>query len=283
MKLTTIHSGLFKLDGGAMFGVVPKQMWHRLNPPDENNMCTWAMRCLLLETDNKKILFDTGMGDKQGDKFRSHFEPHGPYTLLQSLEDAGVKPDDITDVFLTHYHFDHVGGAVSKREDGRLEPTFPNADYWSNQPHIDWAMNPNMREKASFLKENFVPLEAEGVLKTLAAKAPREFWSEDVEVLFVNGHTEKMMIPHININGRTVVFCADLLPSTGHLGLPYVMAYDVRPLVTLKEKEPFLKMAVERNYLLYLEHDPIAECIEIGINERGKFVVTKAGALSDFL
>jgi glyoxylase-like metal-dependent hydrolase (beta-lactamase superfamily II) len=274
---------MFKLDGGAMFGVVPKKLWHKLNPPDENNMCTWSMKCLLLEVGEKKILFDTGMGIKQGEKFRSHFEPHGPFDLFSSLQQLNISKEDITDVFLTHYHFDHVGGAVSKEEDGRLSPAFPNATFWSNQAHIDWATEPNARERASFLKENFVPLQEAGVIRTLEAKEEMESWTNEVDVLYVNGHTEKMMIPHIRINGRTVVFCADLLPSAGHLGMPYVMSYDIRPLVTLEEKGKFLKKAVENNYILYLEHDPVIECIEIGLNEKGRFAITNSGSLAELL
>jgi glyoxylase-like metal-dependent hydrolase (beta-lactamase superfamily II) len=280
MKLSTIHSGLFKLDGGAMFGVVPKQLWKRLNPPDDNNMCTWAMKCLLLEKDGKKILFDTGMGEKQDEKFRSHFEPHGPYHLLSSLEDHGVGADQVTDVFITHLHFDHCGGAVAKEGD-RLYPTFGNATYWSNRTHLEWAREPNARERASFLKENFVPLEDEGVLKHLPEKRLQAF-SDDIDVLMVDGHTEKMMIPHIRIGERTLVFCADLLPSAYHLGLPYVMAYDVRPLVTLEEKSAFLEEAYKNEYVLFLEHDPVHECITITKNERGKYVVKASGSLADF-
>lgn len=282
MKLSTIHSGLFKLDGGAMFGVVPKQLWKRLNPPDENNMCTWSMRCLLLEDGDKKILFDTGMGQKQNEKFRSHFEPHGPYDLITSLTSAGVSPDEITDVFITHYHFDHVGGAVKRRENGDLVPTFENARYWSNQRHVDWATTPNHRERASFLKENFQPLESHGVLNTIDTGDHMTSWQSNIDVLFVDGHTEQMMIPHIRIGGKTLVFCADLMPSTGHLGLPYVMAYDIRPLDTLREKEAFLKKAVEEEYILFLEHDRDTECVTLKIDERGKYVVDRAGRLSDF-
>lgn len=283
MKLSTVHSGLFKLDGGAMFGVVPKQMWKKINPPDENNMCTWAMKCLLLEDGPRKILFDTGMGQKQGDKFRSHFEPHGPYDLIDSLKEKEVRPEDITDVFITHLHFDHVGGAISRGDDERLVPTFPNAKYWSNQAHWEWAKEPNPRERASFLKENFMPLEEEGLINFIDSGKEKTTWIDNIDVLMVDGHTEKMMIPHIQINGRTVVFCADLLASSGHLGLPYVMAYDIRPLSTMKEKKTFLDLAIENNYLLYLEHDPVIECIEIGFNDRGRYVVTKSGSLDEML
>lgn len=283
MKFSTVQSGLFKLDGGAMFGVVPKQLWKRLNPPDDNNMCTWSMRCLLLEDGDRKILFDTGMGHKQGEKFRSHFEPHGPYDLIDSIEKAGVSPSEITDVFITHYHFDHVGGAVKRDDKDNLVPAFENARYWSNQKHIDWATTPNHRERASFLKENFKPLEEHGVMNLLPTGDTMTSWLGNIDVLFVNGHTEKMMIPHIRVNGKTVVFCADLLPSTGHLGLPYVMAYDVRPLDTLAEKEAFLNKAVEENYILYLEHDRETECITVTRNDRGKFVVDQKGLLSDFI
>lgn len=283
MKITTIHSGLFKLDGGAMFGVVPKQMWKKLNTPDDNNMCTWSMRCLLLEWDDRKMLIDTGMGDKQGDKFRSHFEPHGPYSLNASLEEAGLKADDITDVFLTHLHFDHVGGAVSKEEDGRLSPTFTNATYWSNKAHWEWARTPNPRERASFLKENFIPLEEQGVVQHLPDDAEVLNWIPQMDVLFVNGHTEKMMVPLIKYQDKTIAFCADLLPSAGHVGLPYVMSYDIRPLFTMKEKKSFLDKAVEGEWILFLEHDHRCPCITIELNDRGRYAVKKRGSLKEFL
>ena len=283
MKVTSIHSGLFKLDGGAMFGVVPQQLWKHHNEPDENNMCTWAMRCLLVETDSRKILLDTGMGNKQDEKFRSHFEPHGPYSLLNSLSNIHIRADEITDVFLTHLHFDHCGGAVHLDQLGTLSPTFPNAKYWSNRAHWEWARNPNPREKASFLKENFVPLEEEGMVHFIPTDDFITSWIDGINILHVDGHTEKMMIPHIRMGNKTIVFCADLLPSAGHLGLPYVMSYDIRPLETLKEKKSFLDKAVEEEYILFLEHDKDQECIQVGLNEKGRYTIRQRGNLSDFI
>ena len=223
MKLYTIDTGLFKLDGGAMFGVVPKKIWSKLNPPDENNMCTWAMRCLLIETGDRLVLVDTGIGDKQDEKFRNHFEPHGNADLISSIEKSGFTASDVSDVILTHLHFDHCGGAVSKNTNGALVPTFPNAIYWSNEPHWKWACETNPREKASFLKENFLPLEKVGIL---------QFAKEKEEILpgiiphFVYGHTEAMMVLEIQGINRPLFYCADLIPSKWHIGLPWVMAYD---------------------------------------------------------
>lgn len=271
IKLTTIPTGLFKLDGGAMFGVVPRRLWQRLNPPDENNMCTWAMRCLLIETDNRKILIDTGIGDKQDEKFRSHFEPHGTDSLIGSLDQYGISPEAITDVFLTHLHFDHVGGAVKKDENDNLVPTFPNATYWSNEQHWNWAMNPNPREKASFLKENFVPLKEHGVLKFIPVQDGGVEWLPGLTVHFAYGHTEAMMLLEIKTETDTVMYCADLMPSHFHLGLPYVMSYDIRPLETLKEKKWLLDKAVNENLVLFYEHDPVMEMGRVRVDERGKY------------
>ena len=282
MKLTVINSGFFKLDGGAMFGVVPKQLWQRLNPPDEKNLCTWSMRCLLIEIEDKKILVDTGMGDKQDDKFRSFFEPHGPYSLLGSLAEKGFKAEDITDVFLTHLHFDHCGGAVKTDENGNQVPTFPNATYWSNKSHYDWAFDPNPRERASFLKENFVPLMDAGVLKFVEEAEGLEIW-KGVKARFVYGHTEAMMPLEITYNGQRIIYCADLLPSSFHIGMPYVMSYDVRPLVTLKEKKRLLEEAVERKDILFFEHDPQMECCTVKRNEKGRIVLDEALQLEEQL
>lgn len=281
MKLTTIHSGYFKLDGGAMFGVVPKTLWNRLNPADENNLCTWSLRCLLIETGDRKILVDTGMGDKQDEKFRSHFHPHGPYTLKNSLKEHHVKPEDITDVFLTHLHFDHVGGAVERNGDGDLVPTFPNATYWSHEEHYDWAYTPNDRERASFLKENFVPLKDHSVLKFIEAENGEE-WLPGIRIHTAKGHTHKMMIPELDFNGRKLYYCADLLPSSGHLRMPYVMSYDVRPLETLKEKAFLLNRALEQDAILYFEHDPSVECCTLTKDQRGRIVLDKKVSLEDF-
>ncbi len=266
MKLTTINTGLFKLDGGAMFGVVPKSIWSRTNKADENNMCTWAMRCLLIEQGNQKILIDTGIGNKQSEKFFQYFYLHGEDSLLGSLEKVGVKREEITDVFLTHLHFDHVGGAAMKF-DGQVELTFPNATYWSNSKHWEWAKNPNPRERASFLKDNLSPIEESGQLKFI--NSPEECPFENVELYFVSGHTESQMLPIINYNEKKIAFVADLFPSVGHLPIPYVMSYDTQPLLTLEEKQAFLTQAMEENYILFLEHDPINECCSLQKTERG--------------
>jgi glyoxylase-like metal-dependent hydrolase (beta-lactamase superfamily II) len=267
MKLHVINTGFFKLDGGAMFGVVPKVIWQRSNPADDNNLCTWAMRCLLIEDEDRLILVDTGIGDKQDAKFLGHYYLHGDATLEKSIQKAGFTFDDITDVFLTHLHFDHVGGAVI-RESETLKPTFKNAIYWTNQKHWDWAVNPNAREKASFLKENILPLQESGKLKFIENKEGVNF-TKNIKVKFANGHTEAMMLPVINYKGKTLVYMADLLPSIGHIPLPYVMAYDMFPIKTLNEKTAFLNEAVENDYILILEHDPINECCTLQKTEKG--------------
>jgi glyoxylase-like metal-dependent hydrolase (beta-lactamase superfamily II) len=267
MKLHVIHAGNFKLDGGAMFGVVPKSIWQKLNPSDENNLCTWAMRCLLIEHGDRLILIDNGMGDKQNEKFFGHYYLHGEHTLEKSLSQAGFSKDDITDVFLTHLHFDHCGGAIV-REGERLIPAFKYATYWSNSEHWKWATEPNDREKASFLKENILPIQESGRLKFIERKEGIKFMP-DVSLRFVNGHTESMMLPQIEYRGRTVVFMADLLPSVWHIPMPYVMAYDTRPLLTLNEKRAFLNEALEKNYVLFFEHDPLLECCELTMTEKG--------------
>ncbi len=273
MNIKIIESGYFKLDGGAMFGVVPKVMWQKLNPPDENNMCTWAMRCLLIEQGDRKILVDTGMGDKQDEKFRSHFHPFGKKTLVESLQDEGVEPEEITDVLLTHFHFDHVGGAVKIGQNGKYELTFPNATYWTNELHYKWADNPNPRERASFLKENFVPLLDSGKLQYIDVQKEDVNWLPNIDIRFLYGHTEAMMIPIISYNGQKILYCADLMPSTGHIGLPYVMAYDIRPLVTMDERARMLSEAVEKNHRLFLEHDPKTAMISVVKNDRGRVVL----------
>jgi len=267
MKLHTINTGLFKLDGGAMFGVVPKTIWQKTNPADENNLCTWAMRCLLIEDGDKLILVDTGIGDKQDQKFFSHYYLHGDDTMDKSLAHLDFNREDITDVFLTHLHFDHVGGAIV-REGEKLVPAFKNANYWSNEKHWQWAIEPNEREKASFLKENILPIQESGQLKFIAEKENIE-WQKDICISFAYGHTDAMMLPKINYKGKTIVYMADLLPSVGHLPLPYVMAYDMFPLQTLTEKQIFLEEAVANDYILYLEHDPIHECCTLQRTEKG--------------
>lgn len=286
MKLSVINTGFFKLDGGAMFGVVPQQMWKKLNPPDENNMCTWSMRCLLVETGNRKILIDTGMGNKQGEKFRQHFEPHGEDSLVGSVRNLGLSPEEITDVFITHMHFDHVGGAVKRDHKDKFVPTFPDATYWSNQAHYDWAYTPNARERASFLHENFVPLKEANRLKMIDIEEGVEFLP-DFNIRFAYGHTEAMMLPQIKVNNKTVIFCADLFPSIGHIRLPYIKSYDLRPLDTLKEKGILHEEAIENDYILYFGHDPIHQCATLKRDERGRIVLDKtmtlAEALIDFI
>ena len=270
MTVHTLDTGLFKLDGGAMFGVVPKSMWQKLVPADDNNMCTWALRCLLVEDGNRLLLVDTGIGSKQDDKFRGHFYLHGDDTLENSLRQRGFTSADITDVFLTHLHFDHCGGAVVRTPDDKLQLAFPNAMYWSNQAHWDWAVTPNPREKASFLKENILPIQESGQLQLLssAAGVPTAL-SSIREIVYVDGHTEKMMLPVLNYKGRTLAFVADLIPSAAHVPLPYVMGYDMRPLMTMQEKEHLLQRAATENWVLVLEHDAQHECITVQHTERG--------------
>jgi glyoxylase-like metal-dependent hydrolase (beta-lactamase superfamily II) len=271
MKIHVLNTGFFKLDGGAMFGVVPKTMWQKTNPADENNMCSWAMRSLLIEDGNRLMLIDTGIGDKQSEKFFSHYYMYGNDSLHGNLAKLGFHANDITDVFLTHLHFDHCGGAINWNEskDG-YRPAFPNAIYWSTENHWKWATEPNPREKASFLAENILPIQESGQLKFIERSG--DFTKNvfpNMDVLFVDGHTESMMIPHINYQGKTVVFMADLLPSTGHVPLPYVMGYDTRPLITMEEKKNFLNKASEENYVLFLEHDSVNECCNLIQTEKG--------------
>jgi glyoxylase-like metal-dependent hydrolase (beta-lactamase superfamily II) len=267
MELFTIDTGYFKLDGGAMFGVVPKSIWNKLNPADDNNMCTWAMRCLLIRDGKRLILVDNGIGNKQDAKFFSYYYLHGDATLDSSLAAHGFHRDDITDVFLTHLHFDHCGGSI-RREGERLVPAFKNAVYWSNEAHWQWATQPNEREKASFLKENILPIQESGQLQFVAQQDGLAF-TDNISIRFAHGHTEAMMLPQIRYKDRTIVFMADLLPSTGHLPLPYVMSYDMFPLTTLKEKKSFLQEAQEQQYTLFLEHDPKVECCTLQLTERG--------------
>ncbi|HRP57123.1 MBL fold metallo-hydrolase [Agriterribacter sp.] len=268
MKLYSINTGYFKLDGGAMFGVVPKSIWNKLNPADENNLCTWAMRSLLIEDGNRLILVDTGIGNKQDAKFFGHYYLHGDDTLDRSLARYGFHRHDITDVLLTHLHFDHVGGAIVI-EKNKMVPAFKNATYWSNERHWQWATKPNDREKASFLRENIQPIQDSGKLKFIEVKEDIAF-SNNVTIRFVNGHTHAMMLPQINdYKGRTLVYVADLLPSVGHIPIPYVMAYDMFPLTTLQEKKAFLQEALQNNFILFFEHDPVNECCTLHMTERG--------------
>ena len=265
MEIALINTGYFKLDGGAMFGVVPKSIWSRTNPADEKNLCSWAMRSLLIKDGNKVILVDNGMGTKQSDKFFSYYDLHGNESLQGSLHNQGLTESDITDMFLTHLHFDHCGGGV-KREGEHLLPTFGNATYWSNKSHWQWATVPNQREKASFLTENIIPMEASGQLKFIPDTNQNDL---PFEIIYVNGHTEKMMLPKVKYKGKTVVFMADLLPSVGHIPLPYVMAYDTRPLLTMEEKGKFMQEAADNGYILAFQHDPVNECCTVKHTDRG--------------
>lgn len=268
MKLYTINTGYFKLDGGAMFGVVPKSIWNKLNPSDENNMCSWALRCLLIDTGKKRILIDTGMGNKQDPKFFNHYYLHGDDSLESSLAKHGFTKDDITDVFHTHLHFDHCGGSII-REGDQLVPAFKNATYWSNEQHWKWATEPNDREKASFLKENILPMQQSGRLQFAEVKEGTSLFEEAITLMFVYGHTDAMMLPAIRYKEKTIVFMADLLPSTAHLPLPYIMGYDMFPLTTLKEKKSFLHQALDKDYVLYFEHDAKVECCTLQLTEKG--------------
>lgn len=267
MNLYTINAGHFKLDGGAMFGVVPKSIWKKLNFSDENNMCNWAMRCLLVEDQDRLILIDNGMGNKQDEKFFGHYYLNGNDTLEKSLAKYNFSKDDITDVFLTHLHFDHCGGSIEKVGDEYI-PAFKNAVYWSNEKHWQWATAPNDREKASFLKENILPIKENGNLRFIESKEGIEF-TENISIRFVNGHTESMMLPQIKYKDKTVVYMADLLPSVAHIPIPYIMAYDTRPLETLKEKKSFLTEAQQKDFILFFEHDREVECCNLQLTDKG--------------
>lgn len=267
MRIYPIETGNFKLDGGAMFGVVPKTIWQKTNPADEKNMISMGMRCMLIEDGDRLTLIDTGIGNKQSDKFFGYYYLYGDFSLDTSLAKYGFHRDDITDVFLTHLHFDHCGGAIQWNKDRTgYEPAFKNARFWSNQRHWDWAVHPNAREKASFLKENILPIEESGQLNFLHLNA-KDYVGFDV--LFKDGHTEKQMLPKIEYQGKTLVFMADLLPTAGHIPLPYVMGYDTRPLLTLKEKEAFLNEAADKEFCLFLEHDAYNEVITVKHTEKG--------------
>ncbi len=272
MKIHSLVHENFKLDGGAMFGVVPKVIWQRTNPADEDNLIDMAARSLLIENNGRLILIDTGLGDKQSEKFFSYYKPSNRGGLDRKLKELGYSRADITDVFFTHLHFDHCGGGVIK-ENGELVPAFPNARYWSNEAHWKWAVYPNRREKASFLKENFVPLEEQGKLHFVPLPENGQnrvrLDELDMDIIFVSGHTDKQMLPVIQYEGKTLVFMADLLPTTGHIPLPYVMAYDTRPLITLDEKEAFLNQAADEGWYLFLEHDPVNEICTVKHTDKG--------------
>jgi len=264
MKIHPIETGNFKLDGGAMFGVVPKSIWQRTNPADSSNMCSWALRCMLIEDGDRLMLIDNGMGQKQSEKFFGYYYLHGEWSLEGSLKNAGFHPDDITDVFLTHLHFDHCGGGVKWNKDRTAyEPTFKNAIYWSNRKHWQWATEPNDREKASFLKENILPMQEFGQLKFV------EDGFEAFDIFYADGHTDAMMIPLLNYQGKKMAFMADLLPSAGHIPMPYVMSYDTRPLLTLEDRKRFYKKAIDEDLYLFMEHDAQNEIITLKDTEKG--------------
>lgn len=272
MKIYSIETTNFKLDGGAMFGVVPKTIWQKTNPADSNNLIDMSIRCMLIEDGNRLTLIDTGLGNKQSEKFFGHYHLYGDYSLESSLHKIGFHKDDITDVFLTHLHFDHCGGSIQFNKDKTgYEPAFKNATFWSNKNHWQWAKVPNKREKASFLKENINPIEDSGQLKMV--EIPKTDFLTNSElgfyILFVDGHTEKQMIPHIQYKGKTIVYAADLLPTVGHIPLPYVMGYDTRPLLTMDEKEKFLNLAAQNDYYIFFEHDPINELCTVEQTEKG--------------
>ena len=272
MTLHPIETGNFKLDGGAMFGVVPKSIWQKTNPSDSNNMIDISARCLLVEDKNKLVLVDTGMGDKQSEKFFSHYYRWGNNDLVKSINSAGFSIDEVTDVFLTHLHFDHCGGAsFFNKKDGRNEVVFKNATYWSNREHWNWAKEPNSREKASFLIENLEPIEYSGQLKFLEKIGSGFNYYNEIgfELLFVDGHTEKQMIPKITYKGYDLVFTADLIPTVGHIPVPYIMGYDIRPLRTMKEKAVFLDEVVKNKYLLSFQHDAHNQIASLKETEKG--------------
>jgi glyoxylase-like metal-dependent hydrolase (beta-lactamase superfamily II) len=286
MTLQTLDTGLFKLDGGAMFGVVPKSIWQKQSPADERNLCDWALRCLLVEQGNRLMIVDTGVGDKQDAKFFGYYDLPNGKTLSGAVEQAGYSVNDITDVLLTHLHFDHAGGAVRYRDASRttLEATFPQATYWSHSGQWDWAVNPNPRERATYLIENFMPLQANGQLQFLDRDGLN---MPGVDFIYLDGHTEKMTLPVFQLGAdtnkpRTVAFCADLIPSAAHIPIPYVMGYDVRPLLTMDEKTSFLNRALDENWLLVFDHDPTCEAATLERTEKGIRVKDK-GTLAELL
>jgi glyoxylase-like metal-dependent hydrolase (beta-lactamase superfamily II) len=282
MKINTICTGYFKLDGGAMFGVVPKKLWHTLNPPDDDNMCTWAMRALLIQVEGRIILVDTGIGTKQDNRFMSHFSPYDQHLFREELLKHGVTPEAVTDVLFTHLHFDHAGGAIILDEAGNPQPMFPNATYWTSERHLNAAMNPNAREKASYLQENFAPLLGWDQLR-FAGDQDRFTWLPGIDLQLVYGHTEAMYILHLAHPSRPVIYCADLVPSSYHLSLPYVMAYDIRPLETLREKEQLYKEALAQDAVFVFEHDPHTEAGGLTRDDRGRIQLVDGGDLDSLL
>ncbi|MQP23933.1 MBL fold metallo-hydrolase [Flavobacterium sp. LMO8] len=272
MKIHPIEAGNFKLDGGAMFGVVPKTIWNKTNPADENNLIDIAARCLLIEDGNRLTLIDTGMGNKQSEKFFGYYSLWGDLSLDKSLKNAGFHRDDITDVFMTHLHFDHCGGSVNWNKDKTgYEVAFKNAKFWTNDNHWEWATKPNAREKASFLHENLIPMQESGQLQFINRPNSDFGFSSELgfDIFYADGHTEKQMLPHINYNGKTIVFCADMLPTAGHIPIPYVTGYDTRPLLSMDEKQIFLNNAADNNYYLWLEHDAHNQIITVQHTEKG--------------
>lgn len=281
MKVHIIHSGNFKLDGGAMFGVVPKSIWNKLNPSDDNNMCNWAMRCLLIETENQRILIDTGIGNKQSDKFYSHYSLNGDYSLTKSLNEAGFTPEDITDVLLTHLHFDHCGGAILRNDDQSLSLAFPNANYHLTESHWKHANNPNPREKASFLIENFELIGTSGKLNFVN---DGDILANCIEVKVFDGHTLGMIAPLIHLeNGRKILYAADLYPSAAHIPANYVMSYDIQPLVTMNERMKLNELAYNEQIIFFYEHDVAVEASLVGKNEKGQFHAVNPGKLANLI
>ena len=281
MILHSIDAGYFKLDGGAMFGVVPKTFWQKLNPADENNLCSWAMRCLLIEEGNQLILVDTGMGDKQDAKWQSYYFRHGEGELVKSIRAKGYSENDVTDVILSHLHFDHCGGAVKWNDDRtKFEMTFPNAKYWSHSAHFESAIHPNPREKATFFKDNILPIHQANQLFFVDKVAEKPF--QNIDFLCADGHTEKMLMPKISYQNKQILFIADTIPSHAHIPIPYVMGYDINPLKTMKEKEDLLSQAVENNWIIFFDHDPLYDCATIQKTEKG-FVINEKGSLGEFM
>lgn len=280
MILHSIDAGYFKLDGGAMFGVVPKTFWNKLNPADENNLCSWAMRCLLIEDDKKLILVDTGMGNKQDAKWQGYYYRHGEGELVKSIRAKGYSENDVTDVILSHLHFDHCGGAVKWNDDKtKFEMTFPNAKYWSHSDHFNSAIHPNPREKATFFKDNILPIQEANQLFFVDKVTEKPF--KNIDFLLADGHTEKMLMPKISTQNKEILFIADTIPSHAHVPVPYVMGYDINPLITMREKEDLLKQITENEWVIFFDHDPLYDCATIQKTEKG-YVLNEKGRLKEF-